>query len=652
MPLPLRAAALCRVRPGYVTVAVLASLFALAPRTGRATEAIEAAADLSRMSLDQLANVEVTSVSKAPEPLRRAPATIFVITHEAIARSGATSLIEALRLAPNLQVIQLTANNYALGARGFGGHQESQNFANKLLILIDGRSVYSPLFSGIYSDAQDVLLEDVDRIEVISGPGGTLWGANAMNGVINIITRPAYLTDGTLVQAGLGNQDQNVAARYGGKLSGDTSYRVYGMAFHRGAMEMADGSSAHDGWNKGQGGFRLDWNHAQDSLTVQGDAYRATENELGADDGLVLGANALARWQHHTDGSVIQLQAYYDQTERFGPLQSGAFVLHTYDVEAQQSLQLGAAQRLVWGAGERINSYGITNTPTLLFLPEQRALTLTNAFVQDTVSLGEAVQLTVGLKMEDDPYSGWGALPDARLLWELSGTASVWAAASRGIRSPTPFDTDVVEKLGTTVFLTGNPKFAPEKVSAYEVGYRGQPATALSMSISLFYNVYDDLRTIELASSTAFLPLHWGNLMRGDTYGVTAWADWQASDWLRLSPGFRLLRKHLRFEAGASELLGIAQAGDDPASQANLTVSMDLGHSTTFDASVRYVGSLPDPGLKAYCDMTARLAWRASRALELSVSGTNLIHARHQEYPGPTGEEIGRAGMVEARWSF
>jgi iron complex outermembrane receptor protein len=254
--------------------------------------------------------------------------------------------------------------------------------------------------------------------------------------------------------------------------------------------------------------------------------------------------------------------------------------------------------------------------------------------------------------MEDDPYSGWGALPDARLLWELSGTASVWAAASRGIRSPTPFDTDVVEKLGTTVFLTGNPKFVPEKVSAYEVGYRGQPAAALSVSMSLFYNVYDDLRTIELASSSAFLPLHWGNLMRGDTYGVTAWADWQASDWLRLSPGFRLLRKHLRFEAGASELLGVAQAGDDPASQANLTASMDLGHSTTFDASVRYVGSLPAPALKAYCDMTARLAWRASRALELSVSGRNLIHARHQEYPGPTGEEIGRAGMVEARWSF
>lgn len=237
--------------------------------------------DLSRMSLEQLANVEVTSVSKAPEPLRSAPANVYVITHEDIMRSGATSLTEVLRLAPNLQVTQLTSSSYQLGAGGFGGHQESQNFANKLLILIDGRSVYSPLYGGVYADTLDVMLEDVDRIEVISGPGGTLWGANAMDGVINIITRPSYVTDGTLVSVGAGNQEQMASARYGDKIGDDGSYRFYGMTFHRGAEELADGSTAGDGWSKGQAGFRADWTLPQDVITFQGDAYRGNENQLG-----------------------------------------------------------------------------------------------------------------------------------------------------------------------------------------------------------------------------------------------------------------------------------------------------------------------------------------------------------------------------------
>jgi len=610
-----------------------------------------AADDLSRMSLEELANVQVTSVSKSPEPLRGAPANVYVITHEDIMRSGATSLTEVLRLAPNLQVTELRSSSYQLGAGGFGGHQESQNFANKLLILIDGRSVYSPLYGGAYADTVDVMLEDVERIEVIRGPGGTLWGANAMNGVINIITRPSYVTDGPLVSAGAGTQEQMASARYGDKLGEDGSFRFYGMTFHRGAEQLADGATAGDGWSKGQGGFRADWSLPQDVVTFQGDAYRGTENAPGSLDTTILGANAVARWRHQWERSDFQVQAYYDQSERSGAPSSGGFLVRNYDVEIQQNLLVGTSHHLVWGAGERATRYDITGTPTLYFLPESRTLSLGDAFAQDTVTLAKAIQVTVGLKLEDDPYSGWTALPDLRLSWDLNNAGVLWAAAARGVRSPTPFDRDVQEKSGTTLFLTGNPSFTTEKVSAYEIGYRLQPASFASFSISPFYNVYADLRTIELAGGGQFLPLHWGNLMSGDTFGVTAWGNLQVTDWWRLSPSFSLLRKNLRFDAGASGLLGLAQAGDDPASQAGLTSSMDVGDNITIDVSLRHVGSLPSPALPSYNDFTARLGWHVSRALELSLSGTNLAHAYHQEYPAPDGEEIGRSVMAGARWT-
>jgi len=609
------------------------------------------AADLSRMSLEQLANVEVTSVSKSPEPLRRAPANVYVITHEDIIRSGATSISEVLRLAPNLQVSQLASSSYQFGAGGFGGQQQSQNFANKLLILIDGRSVYSPLYSGIYADTLDVMLEDVDRIEVISGPGGTLWGANAMNGVINIITRPAYLTGGALVSAGAGNEEQIGSARYGDKLGEDGSFRIYGMTFHDGAAELADGSTAHDGWSKGQGGFRADWSLPQDVVTFQGDLYRGIENQPGTDDTVILGANMLTRWRHQWDRADLQVQAYYDESERNGPAGSGGFLLRTYDLEIQQNLLVGTFQHVVWGAGERLNSYEITNAGSLLFVPPSRNLTLGDAFAQDTVSLGKSVQVALGLKFESDPYSGWSTLPDFRVSWDLSNLGVLWAAAAKGIRSPTPFDVDVQEKLGSIVYLTGDPTFTTEKVNSYELGYRVQPASFVSFSLSPFYNVYDDLRTIEFGSAPDFLPLHWGNLMSGATYGVSAWGNIQVTDWWRLSPSFSVLHKNLRFDTGASGLLGLGQSGDDPGDQAGLTSSMDIGSRLTFDASLRYVGSLPDPALPAYRELTARLGWHLSRALELSLSGTNLLRAYHEEYPSPSGEEIGRGVRVGARWA-
>ncbi len=606
--------------------------------------------DIARMSLADLANVEVTSVSKSNEALQGAPASIYVISHEDIVRSGLQSIPEVLRLAPNLLVTQTSASAYTISARGLGGNPADQNFSNKLLILIDGRSVYTPLFSGIYANTLDVMLEDVDRIEVISGVGATLWGANAMNGVINIITRPSYLTLGTFVDAGAGNQAQSLGARYGDRIDADSTFRVYGFEFHRGAMDSSDGSSAHDGWSKGQGGFRGDWSADRDTLTVQGDFYRGTENQPANSDGLVLGGNMLTRYQHHGNSSDLQVQAYYDQTEQFAPEGGTAFVLHTYDLEVQQTIAAGRYNRVIWGGGERVNSYGITNTATLLFEPPHHALTLGNAFIQDTAALTAALHFTLGIKMEDDPYSGWSALPDARLSWGANDRTNLWAAASRAIRSPTPFDDEVVEKAGATTALAANTEFRPERVTAYEIGVRAQPQPEISLSIAPFYNVYDDLRTIEPGATPDGLPFYWGNSMRGDTYGVDTWADWQVNDWWRVSPGFSWVRARLAFKAGASEFLGLAQAADDPSSHATLTSSMNFAHHVSFDATVRYVGALPSPPLPHYEDLDARLGWQASSTVELSLTGANLLHAGHTEFPGDA--RITRSVFAEARCRF
>jgi iron complex outermembrane receptor protein len=603
--------------------------------------------DLSRMSLQELGDVEVTSVSKAPEPLHGAPAALYVITHEAIVRSGANTLPEVLRLAPNLTVSRTSASGYVITARGFGGDPVVQNFSNKLLVLIDGRSVYTPLFSGVYWDAQDLMLEDIDRIEVISGPGATLWGANAVNGVINIITRAAADTDGDLVSAGGGNLERDVNLRHGTRFGneGEGAVRVYGKAYDGAGLELPGGANAGDAWHRGQGGFRADWSGDTDRLTAQGDLYHVTENTLGAPATSLVGANALGRWQHDFERSELQFQAYFDDTQH-GP----GLLLHTYDLEMQQTIDAGTLNRVVWGAGERVNRYAITSAEFLLFIPEDRTLTLGNAFVQDTVTLARALHLTLGAKLEDDPYSGEVFLPEARLAWEPGTSNLLWAAASRAVRSATPFDVDVVEKQGPTVFLTGNPDFQAERVTAYEVGYRGSVASTLSLSISGFYNDYDHLRTIETAAPAAFLPLHWGNLMAGPTYGVEAWGSWQVTPGWQLSASVRTLRKNLRFEPGASGLLGLGQAGDDPSAQGTLSSSLDLGRAFSLDATLRYVAALPDPSLPAYCELNTRFAWHLSRSIDLALSGQNLLHARHLEYPAPYGEEIPRSVFAEARW--
>ena len=605
--------------------------------------------ELKSMSIEQLANVDVTSVTKSAESLSGAPGSIHVITREDIARAGPTTLPEALRLAPNLQVARRGAADWVITARGMSGNADAQNFPNKLLVLIDGRSVYTPLYSGVYWDMQDVVLDDVDRIEVISGPGATLWGANAVNGVINIITRKVKDTQGPLAHIVAGDQDQAGSLRYGGKIGNSAGYRVYAKAIQDEAFDAVTGGSSQDRWHRLQGGFRVDWTPApRDALTLQGDAYAGTTGHPGSDE-RIAGRNLTGRWRHATgpgdDSGAVQVQLYYDRTMRADP-SSGRFALDSYDIDIQHDFDWGAAQHIVWGGGARVSHSFIDGISALTFAPARRTLFLGNAFVQDSIAIGKAATLVVGVKAEDDPYVGVSVLPSVRGSLRLGGGATLWAAVSRAIRSPTPFDRDVAERLGALLYLTGDRDFRTEKLTAYEAGLRGRLGGVASFSVSGFYNVYDDLRSVETTPAT-FIPLHWGNRINARTWGVEAEATVKPTSWWRLTAGYSYLHEDVTFDADASGLLGAAQIGDDPHHQASLRSSMDLG-AFTVDGALRHVGRRPDPVVPAYSEADLRIGWRVSPHLRLSVTGTNLLHASHIEYAG--GERVPRSVLFGVRW--
>jgi len=606
--------------------------------------------DLRQMSIDQLADVSVSSVTKSSEPLHDAPAAIYVITHDDIIRSGATSIPDMLRLAPNLFVAQTSASSFTVSARGFSGSNNAQNFSNKLLVMIDGRSVYTPLYSGVYWDMQDVLPEDIDRIEVISGPGATLWGANAFNGVINIITKKASETQGLTADIGAGNFQQIASFQYGGHLGDDLAWRAYAKTFEDLDTVTASGAKARDNWSKPQAGFRADWTpDAADQLTLQGDIFSGDIADSGPQNDTISGGNVLGRWNHGwSDGANLQVQAYFDRASQSTNMGGGAFWVDTYDLDVQHSFSLGALNQIVWGGGVRSDVYNITSGSGLSFQPSGRDLVLGDLFVQDSFSITSSLKLIGGLKLENDPFSGLAPLPDLRLSWTPNDKTLLWAAVSQAIRSPTPFDRDVHEAVGGVNLLNAGGTFQSEKLIAYEVGARLQPIDRLSFSVSTYYNVYNDLRSIEFTPVTLF-PLRWGNAMRGDAYGVEAWGDYRLTSWWRLSAGFSAEHEQLSFQAGDAGLLGKGEAGDDPVAQGQVRSSMNLGRDVTFDATLRSVSSLPDPAVPAYTELNARLGWNVTPKIQLSVSGFNLLHAYHLEYPSSEGGAVPRTVFVEMR---
>jgi iron complex outermembrane receptor protein len=361
--------------------------------------------------------------------------------------------------------------------------------SDKMLVLIDGRSVYTPLFAGVYWDMQAVLPEDIERIEVISGPGAALWGANAVNGVINIITRSAGDTPGGTLVIGAGNLERMAGVQYGGRLSDDLSYRIHVEGTQFTPFKTASGVDAEDGWSTPQGGFRVDWTPERDHVTAEGEIFH--DDEVG---GNAAGRNFDASWQHpFEDGSTLQIAGYYDDSRRSADNGLG-FDADTYNLEFQHDFSFAQWNAVVWGGGDRVIAYRFANTEPLAFAPGSRTLDLANVFAQDTISLLDPVRLTVGLKLENEPYSGLQAMPSVRLSWKVTDTALLWAAGSRAVRAPTPVDEDIVETLGKVDFLNGSHAFMPEVVTAWEIGTRVQPTSRLSFSVSGFYDVYSDLR--------------------------------------------------------------------------------------------------------------------------------------------------------------
>jgi iron complex outermembrane receptor protein len=620
----------------------------------RADALAPGARDLGDLSLEELANIQVTSVSRRPEALSDAASSIFVITGTDIHRAGATTLPEALRLAPNLQVARVDARNYAVTARGF-----NSAFENKLLVLIDGRTVYSPLFSGVFWDVQDVVLEDVERIEVISGPGATLWGANAVNGVINIITRSAASTQGTLVSAAGGKDERSGAVRHGGALAGGGHYRVYGKYAASDDLRAESGATVPTGWQRRQTGFRADWDGRGRNATVQGDLYDASLHQKGTADIRVRGANLLGRVNHSfAGGSTATVQMYWDHTERDQPL---AFVEHldTLDLQLQHAVGLGEGHRLVWGGGYRWGHDRVRNGAAFGFLPGTMNLHWANLFAQDEMALRDDLRLTAGLKFEDNNYTGVEVLPTLRLAWNPQPAALVWSSLSRSVRAPSRIDRDFYSPTIPAVVngvpryaVAGGPDFRSEVADVFELGYRAQPTPSLSYSATAFYGRYDRLRTLEpnpRGSGSVFR-----NMADGRTRGIETWATWQAGKTWRLSGGGVVQRVETALDAGSKDASGTTGlATSDPSHYWMLRSSHDLADGQELDLTLRYVGALQKPAVPAYTALDLRYGWHLRKGLELSLIGRNLFDPHHAEF-GAAGarHDYERAVLLKLVWNL
>ncbi|HTG36158.1 MAG TPA: TonB-dependent receptor [Thermoanaerobaculia bacterium] len=618
------------------------------------TDQIAQSSRLKGLSIEELMEIDVTSVSRRSEPVSGAAAAITVITSEDIRRSGANNLPDALRIAVGLEVAQSDGSTWAISSRGFNA-----TTANKLLVLIDGRTIYTPLFSGVFWDVQDVMLEDIDRIEIIRGPGATLWGANAVNGVINILTKSAADTQGSLVSLGGGTEERALASfRQGGKLGEGTSYRAYGKYSYRDSLAFTNGDSARDPLRRGQAGFRVDRADRADrgsgALTLQGDAYHglAGQQVITRADTDLDGANLLGRWTHtYAENSGSDIQVYYDYTHRRIPLWFEEH-RHTLDVDYQHRQPVGARQDLVWGAGYRVTHDEVDNSQGLSFLPERRTQNLFSAFAQDELALDSHLRLTVGTKVEHNAWTGFEVQPSARLAWVPNERRTLWAAVSRAVRTPTRLDEDLTfYDVEGRPFLTGSRDFKPESLLAYEIGYRLQPRTGVQLDLATFYNVYRDLRTVErLPDGTQLL----ANGLDAETWGAELRASVQATPWWRLHAGYAYFDKQLSLDPGSNDPSGGRNEGNDPRNRFVLRSLIDLPGGFEFDSTARYVARLPAPVVPAYTELDLRLGWNASDRLEFSLVGQNLLHARHPEFgfPSPLRREIERGAYGKVTWRF
>ena len=679
----------------FITIPLAAALllFALCPPVLASNPA-----DLTDLSLEALMDIEITSVSRKPQKMANAAAAAFVINQEDIRRSGATTIPDLLRMVPGVQVARIDASKWAVSIRGFNGR-----FANKLLVLKDGRSIYTPLFSGVYWEQQDTPLEDIERIEVVRGPGAALWGANAVNGVINIITKQASDTKGGLVSAGGGSAEHGFGSmRYGFELAPETNMRVYGNYANRGSGTYQDGTAAHDAWQIGSSGFRLDSQlSGQDSLTLQGDftsgSYDETYKIYGLDApgeekfrqpvAISNGLNMLARWQRTlSDTDSLSMQMYYDHYSR------DMLVLgenrDTVDFELQHRFSPGARQDIVWGLGYRFTQDHLANSPYIIFPGTDKGTSLFSGFIHDEISLvPEKLALILGARLEHNDYSNFEIQPNARLLWTPTAQHSFWAAVSRAVRTPSRGDQDIQYRFLTMPLpppsvvpirfeIDGNSGFKSETVVAYELGYRTSPTPRISFDLALFLNQYDKLRVPQPGTSYAepvgafpttnyVLPYILTNNMHGHTYGAELSATWQPYDWWRLQATYSTLYSIMHADGNINDVLGLIQINRDdaasgsPRHQGSIRSGFDLGRQVELDLwlravdEVRYIDTVRIPG---YLTMDARLAWKPTKSVELSLVGQNLLQKRHPEYIpefiNTTASEIPRSVYGKVTWKF
>jgi len=612
------------------------------------------AQDLKRLTIEELSALDVTSVSRRSERLSDTAAAVSVVRQDDIRRSGATTLPEAMRLADGLDVARVNSSTWAISARGF-----NTNPANKLLVLIDGRSVYSPLSSGTFWDAQEVLLNDVDRVEVIRGPGGSVWGANAVNGVVNVIMKDAAATRGDFVTITGGSDEHVIAgARHGGRLGANGSYRVYGRYRQRGAQVFTTtGLGSGDPVQTGQGGFRLEsGGQAASRWFVEGDMYRGTTGFSDRPDGDISGGNVVGRWMRSFSSTAeFSAQVYYDRSDRRVPQQFEE-TRHTFDIDTQQRLTLATRHTIVLGGGFRVTRGDDLGIAGFFFEPEVRTSSLVGLFAQDEISIvPQRLYLTVGSKFERNDFTGLEVQPTVRGRWSPTERQTVWGAVSRAVRLPTRFDTDLRFRNTVTgaITLEGSEDFKSEEVIAYEGGYRIRPVSRLTLDVAAFANRYDRLRSTELVFRPAPV-IVLENLLNARTSGLEIGATAEPMSRWRVHGWYAYLSKDLSFDPGSRDVYHGTVEGDDPAHRLSLRSNLDLPHGLALDAFFRRVSQRPDPIVPAYSELDVRLGWMVRGGWELSLVGQNLLHDHHSELLPASAPhyDFKRGFFIRSGWHF
>jgi iron complex outermembrane recepter protein len=655
------------------------ALAALLGATGRGQNSND---DLTKASLEELANIQVTSVSKKEQALSKAGAAVFVITQEDIRRSGMMNIPDLLRMAPGVNVARLDANTWAISIRGF-----NNRYSDQVLVLIDGRSVYSEAFSGVFWDQLNIPLEDIERIEVIRGPGGTVWGANAVNGVINIITKSSKDTQGGLLTAQTGSaEDLGSLLQYGGKIGSIGTYRVFGDYFNVNPSVPATGVTGADGWHGSAGGFRSDWNLSpNDTLAVQGDLSQTAEgqtltavivNQLPLvrtfNDRVTVGAGDVqARYQHtFSNGSELAWRTSFDRYHRYDQAESA---IEDLDTGLQYHFKTGARNDIMAGAGYRLTDSSYVGIYDSFLVPEDSRENLFSVFLQDEITLTKNLTLTLGSKVEHNAFTGFEYEPGVQLVWTPRARQSVWFSASRAIRQPSLLDEYVNEAVSVVplqngafgvVELSGNPQMNAESMLDYELGYRNQVNRRMFFDVSTFLSNYKDLRTANLGApfftsdlgpAHLVIPEMWENSARALDYGAELSASWDVTSRWRLSPGFSLLHMNVWTYPSNAAATPFASAGLSPQHQAQLRSSVNLSHRVEWDTSAYFVGALSAGPVPPYTRLDSHVGWTMGESLYFSVSGQNLLSPRHFEFLTgyqvlPT--EVERSVVGKITWHF